>query len=777
MPPWSADNQSDQSAFASVGETQHHKLVEVISRSQHNYRDLIDNLDHAVFTLAMDGEIRVANRRLSELVDVSFPQLIGCRLTDFIETPTRVQFQQWLPQLLKSGSWSGIIPVKLKKDRESRQFQCWVQAVSEDTGFTAIIGWSRDVTSERQSEIRFTELFAALREGIFLSSPDGELLDVNPALVRMLGYESKQDLQSMNLRDVYLDPEQRDSLVREVLDKNAIEDRAIILRRKDGRAIHCLISCAATRDTAGDVLRIQGTIVDVSERRQMEVHLRKEQEFVRSLVASFPDVIAVLDLAGVYTFISPLVQDVLGRPASDFLGKSLGESVHQEDAAKLRSTFQRVALGQGTDSQFEYRTKHANGTWRVLRASASPLYDAGGKISGVVASARDVTDSKRTEQQASQKEKLAAMGEMMAGVAHELNNPLTAILGISDLIRERAVDESMRHQIDTVLKQARRAATIVQNLLVFSRPSILKQTKVQIDLVVKQALDAQRPSLQQKKIKVEFHAAPGLPPIEGDPKLLVQGFSNLISNAEQAIGVARDNGFLRISAVLKDGKIALDFSDDGPGIAPENIGRIFDPFFTTRRPSGGTGLGLTISQAIVKEHGGKIEVESTPGAGATFRVLLPVAVEEPSPAAIGARGFVPSPSGSAELRGHSVFVVDDEESIREIVQEGLAARGMIVEGAASSEEALVHLTTHQYEFVLCDFNLPGLNGEQLFDRVRSHAQGAGPRFVFMTGALFDPAQIAKFEKRGASVVQKPFHVAALATLLTQLLQRPPAGKN
>ena len=339
--------------------------------------------------------------------------------------------------------------------------------------------------------------------------------------------------------------------------------------------------------------------------------------------------IAVLDLTRVYTFMSPLVQDVLGRPATDFLGKSLGDSVHQDDAAKLRSTFQKVALGQGTDTQFEYRTKHANGTWRVLRASASPLYDAGGKISGVVASARDVTESKRTEQQASQKEKLAAMGEMMAGVAHELNNPLTAILGISDLVRERAVDDSMRHQIDTVLKQARRAATIVQNLLVFSRPSILKQTKVQIDLIVKQALDAQRPSLQQKKIKVEFHAAPGLPPIEGDPKLLVQGFSNLISNAEQAIGVSRDSGSLRISAALKDGKIALDFSDDGPGIAPENIGKIFDPFFTTRRPSGGTGLGLTISQAIVKEHGGKIEVESTPGAGATFRVLLPVAVEEP----------------------------------------------------------------------------------------------------------------------------------------------------
>jgi PAS domain S-box-containing protein len=777
MPPHPTDKQSEQ-ALESVEETQHNKLVEVISRSQHNYRDLIDNLDHAVFTLALDGEIRVANRRLSELLGVSFQDLIGCRLTDFIETPTRSEFQQWLALLLKRGTWTGTTSVKFKKEQESRQFQCWLQTVSEDvSGYSSIIGWARDITAERQSEVRFTELFAALREGIFLSTPDGNLLDVNPALVRMLGYETKEDLQAVNLRDIYLDPAQSDLLVDEVLKKGAIEDRAILLRRKDGKVIHCLISSTVTRGAAGQVLRIQGTIIDVSERRQMEKHLHKEQEFVRSLVASFPDVIAVLDLQGVYTFVSPLVQDVLGRPASEFIGKALGDNVHQDDLAKLRSTFQKVALGEGPDGQFEYRTKHADGNWRVLRASASPLYDANGKISGVVASARDVTESNRIEQQLVQKEKLAAMGEMITGVAHELNNPLTAILGISDMIRERAVDDSMRHQVDTVLKQARRAATIVQNLLVFSRPSILRQTKVQIDQIVKQALDAQRASLQQKKITVEFKHAPGLPPIEGDPKLLVQGFSNLIANAEQAIGAVRETGSIRISAALKEGKIALDFSDDGPGIAPENIGKVFDPFFTTRRPTGGTGLGLTISQAIVKEHGGKIEVESTPGAGATFRVLLPAVTEETAPDAPVPRAAAPPLAGTAELRGHSVFIVDDEESIREIVQEGLAARGMIVDGAPSSEEALAHLMAQNYEFVLCDFNLPGLNGEQLFDRVRSHAQGPNPRFVFMTGALLDPAQMAKFEKKGASVLQKPFHVAALATLLTRLLQGQPVGKK
>jgi PAS domain S-box-containing protein len=771
------DKQSDRPVFASPSEAEYNKLVEVISRSQHNYRDLIDNLDHAVFTLALDGEIRVANRCLSELLGVSFQYLIGRRITDFIEVPTHEQFQELLPLLLKAGSWVGTVSVCLRKDREPRQFHCWVQALVEDGEFTGVTGWARDVTAERQSEIRFAELFETLREGIFLSTPAGKLLDANSALVRMLGFDSKRELQARNIRDIYVDPSQRDLLISDAFERGSIQDRAIILRRKDGQTIHCLNSCAVIRDAEGSVLRIQGTLVDVTERLEMEKHLHEEQEFVRSLVASFPDIIAVLSLQGACTFMSPRVQDVLGRAPEEFVGNVLGGKVHPDDFPKLKSTFQKVATGHGTNSQFEYRALHADGTWRMLRASASPLYDTTGKINGVVASARDVTESKTAEQQLMQKEKLAAMGEMMTGVAHELNNPLTAILGISDLIRERAVDDAMRHQIETVLKQARRAATIVQNLLVFSRPSILRQSRVHLDQILKQALDTQRTSLQQKKITVQFQGARDLPTIEGDAKLLVQGFSNLISNAEQAIGAERENGTLRITAGFADGKIVLAFSDDGPGISPQNLGKIFDPFFTTRRPSGGTGLGLTISQAIVKEHGGKIEVESTLGAGTTFRVLLPAVVEEVLPQAVPSRADVPPPPGSAELRGHSVFIVDDEESIREIVHEGLASRGMVVEDAASSEEALSHLVNGKYEFVLCDFNLPGLNGEQLFERVRSQARAATPRFVFMTGALLDSEKVAQFREKGASVLQKPFHVAALATLLAQLLQaQPVVGK-
>src|ERR1700732_1214830 len=378
MPARSADNPSDQSAFASVGEAEYNELVEVISRSQHNYRDLIDNLDHAVFTLALDGEIRVANRRLLELLDVSFQYLIGRRITDFIEVPTHEQFQELLPLLFKAGSWAGTVSVCLRKDREPRQFHCWVQALVEDGQFTGVTGWARDVTLERQSEVRFAELFETLREGIFLSTPDGKLLDPNPALVRMLGFDSKKDLQARNVRDMYVDPSQRDLLISDAFERGSIQGRAIVLRGKDGQAIHCLNSCAVIRDAEGRVLRIQGTLVDVSERLEMEKHLHKEQEFVRSLVASFPDIIAVLSLEGTCTFMSPRVQDVLGRPPEEFIGKVLGGRVHPDDFPKLKAAFQKVAAGHGTNSQFEYRAMHADGTWRMLRASASSLYDANG---------------------------------------------------------------------------------------------------------------------------------------------------------------------------------------------------------------------------------------------------------------------------------------------------------------------------------------------------------------------------------------------------------------
>ena len=758
-------------------EAQFRKLVEVISRSQLNYRELIDSLDHAVFTISLDGEIRVANLRFVKILGVSFQDLIGHRLDEFIAVPTMADAISGRAAFLEKGHWAGRISIQLKSDPRRRFYDCWLQALTDDEHVTSISGWVRDVTSQHESEIRFTELFESLREGIFFTTPEGALLDANPALVRMLGYESKEELKKLNFRDIYAEPAQRDALVHQVVYQGAVQDVDVIYRRKDGSLIHCLASGFASRDTFGRTIRMQGTLVDITERIEIEARLHREQEFVRRLVISFPDMIAVMDFEGRFTFVSPRVEDILGHPAQELVGQLLSEQIHRDDVPQLREAFGRLMSGRIANAQFDYRTKHADGSWRSMRASASPLYDAAGKINGVVASARDVTDSKTVEKQNLQREKLAAMGEMMSGVAHELNNPLTAILGVSDLLRERAPDDATRRQAEIILKQARRAAVIVQNLLAYARPSALARKKMRPEEALQAAIDQQRPALSQKNISIELAPVPAGLALEADPKLLHQVFVNLIVNAEQAITSHGERGALRVSIAHADGKIAFVFADDGPGISAENISKIFDPFFTTKRPGGGTGLGLAICTAIIKEHGGSIEVQSILGKGAEFRVCLPEYAEEFSAPPLAVRPAVAAPTGSGALRGHSVYVVDDEESIREIVQEGLSARGMTVEGASSSEEALSHLAAHTYDFVLCDFNLPGMNGEEFFKRIQPQPGSSVPKFVFMSGALLDSATLAHFTEKGASVLQKPFHIAALATLLTELLQPQTAATN
>jgi PAS domain S-box-containing protein len=760
-------------ASAPSTEEQFKKLVEVISRSQHNYRELIDSLDQAVFTLSLEGEIRVANRSFAEIFGAHIRDLIGHRLHEFVESPTIQDAKNWLPSFVRTGSEAGRLPVRLKKSGELRYFDCWIQAVAEEGAVTGLSGWARDVTSQHQAEIRFNEFFESLREGIFFSSPDGQVLDANPALVRMLGYETKADLQTRNFSDVYADPAQRDALIRELQSRGSVQDREIVLQRKDGSHLYCLASGFAIRDTFGRIVRLQGTLVDITERREIEKRLHREQEFVRHLIAGFPDLIAVFDCEGRFKFVSPRVQDVLGAPPEQFVGQPHDFGVHPDDQRRLAEVFQRMLSGESASAQMEFRARHADGSWRILRASAGPLFDADEKISGVVSSLRDITETKGFEQELVQKERFASMGQMMAGAAHELNNPLTAILGVSDLLRERATDDASRRQIDIVLQQARRAAAIVQNLLAFAVPSGQKRGKVKVDEIVRKVVESHQKSLQQKNISIDVSVAGSLPEIDGDSKLLTQVFANILLNAEQAISGMCDRGSVRITLSHSDDNIAVEFADDGPGIPQEIAEKIYDPFFTTRRPGGGGGLGLTICLGVIKDHGGRIEVQSSPGVGATFRVFLPAAIDKSPARGTSVAPARNVPAVSSALLGRKVLIVDDEESIREIVQEGLSVRGMQVESAGSSEEALAFLATNTCEILLCDFNLPGLNGDQLFDRLRSQAGDSTPRFVFMTGDLLDPSTVASFAARGAHVLQKPFHIAALVTLLTELLQEQP----
>ncbi len=456
--------------------------------------------------------------------------------------------------------------------------------------------------------------------------------------------------------------------------------------------------------------------------------------------------------------------------------------------------YREICSGEKSFASLEYRVRRKDGEVRTVRSNASPLLDEQGKIAGVVASMRDITELKRLEQQAIQTEKLAAMGQLIAGIAHELNNPLTAILGVSELLRDRATDDAMRRQLDLTNRQARRAAHIVKSLLSFSWPHSPGKTRVQLGEVVQRTLQLHDHSLRINNVTVEFTPRLDLPLVVGDADQLVQVFLNIIGNAEHAIREVRDHGTLRVGLV-SDGKfVRITFEDDGAGIKPDDLPRLFDPFFTTKRPGRGTGLGLSICLAIVKEHGGEIEAQSVPGGGALFTVSLPTeselpksdgqGAEELEAAAAQGRGHALAATQSA-LHGRSILVVDDEEGIRELVQDGLAAQGMRVDCAATGEEALRLVAERAYDSVLCDLNLsgggtPAISGKKLFEHICRRAAAephwAPPAFLFMTGDITDPAALQESTRAPARVVYKPFQISDLAAALVEALRAPERSK-
>ena len=403
----------------------------------------------------------------------------------------------------------------------------------------------------------------------------------------------------------------------------------------------------------------------------------------------------------------------------------------------------------------------------------------------MVVSGRDITELKRLEEQLIQAEKLAAMGQMLAGVAHELNNPLTAILGASELVRERpGVDEMTRKQLEMTHRQARRAARIVQNLLEFSRPASPQKKALDLNAVIERTLQLHEHSLRRNAIEVDFHPCPGLPVVVGDASQLIQVFLNLLNNAEQAIREIRPSGRIQIRLVREGSRVLAAVEDDGAGIKPEVLPKLFDPFFTTKRPGGGTGLGLSICLSIVREHGGDIEAESLPRGGAAFTVSLPasfqekareVRLESDSSGAGEMRALTP-----ALLKDRTIMVLDDEESIRSLLSEGLAGHGLKVDCAANAEEALQLILAGNYDAVLCDLKLagsgPNSDGYGVAQRLKIAAGANKPEVIYMSGDVAGEGQ-GSSAMLSVRRLQKPFRISDVLNVLMAVFSRVPAGSG
>jgi len=597
------------------------QLTQMIARSQRNFKELIDSLEDVALAISLDGTFRTVNRRVTEILGVPYTDIVGHKLAEFLNGDLRTESDANLSRFLEKRHWAGVVEIRLKNGSSPSYYDCVVNAIVKSDEVVGASVLARDITEQREKEQRFTQLFETLQEGVYFCTPEGKLLDVNPALVQMLGYGNRDELLSLSPAGLNVEPDQEPVLGRSGSQSGSTRTREIRVKRKDGSVAVCVDTSTGVMD-AGRIVRYQGTLVDVTEKRTMERQLRRQEEFRRHLLESFPDLILVLDPHACYTFVSSRIRDLLGYGPEQLMRKRIDEVT--DNSPELVALYRSVANGQNALATSEYGARHQDGSWRTMLGTASPMLDTEGKPAGVIISVRDVTTEKKLEQQVIQSERLAAMGQMIGGFAHELNNPLTSILGMTELLQDTETNEASRKQLVSLHQQARRAAEIVQNLQYFARPPAPGRSPVNLGELIQRTLHLQAYPLRKSNITVDFLQEPTLPAVMADPNQLMQVFLNLILNADQAIRESREKGTIRIRLGRNPNSVWVMFQDDGPGIAPEVLPHIFDPFFTTKRPGRGTGLGLSICKTLLREHNGNIEAATAPDGGAMFTITLPV---------------------------------------------------------------------------------------------------------------------------------------------------------
>lgn len=369
----------------------------------------------------------------------------------------------------------------------------------------------------------------------------------------------------------------------------------------------------------------------------------------------------------------------------------------------------------------------------------------------------DQTDRRRLQERLVQSEKLSAIGQLIAGVAHDLNNPLTSVVGFADFLAETAdVPSRLREPLRVIQQEAERASKIVKNLLSFARRQERRQL-ASLTPILEATIGLFRNQLSGERIALQLDLDPDLPDLDLSPNQVQQVFVNLIQNAAQAIISVHRPGTVRVRARRWMEGVAVDVSDDGPGMLSQVAERVFEPFFTTKDEGQGTGLGLSISQGIIKEHGGRITLATAPGAGATFTVEFP--------ARVPGRIHPPAPVEPAAPRGLRVLVIDDEPHILHYLRATLEAWGHVVETALDGHTGLERALAGSFDLILSDLRMPRVGGREFYEQLMVRSPEAAARVAFSTGDTVRGDTMAFLEAQARPVLQKPFSLAELRNLL------------
>ena len=765
---------------------------------------------YTILQTAIDGFCRVNRQgRILEVNDAycrmsgySRQELLGMSIAQLEALEAPAEIGEHIVKIIARGE-DRFETRHRRKDGSSYDIEVAIQYhPGEGEQFVAFMhDISRRKQSElalRESEARFSSAFEYAAIGKALVSPEGRWLKVNQATCDMLGY-TRAELLNKTFQDIThpddleADLVQVQALLRGEIDTYQMQKRYF---HKSGAVVWALLSVSLMRDPQGAPLYFISQIVDITERKRAEDALRQSQALLNTAQRLAKTGGWEWDVAAqtmtwteeVYRIHELEPGEAADNPR-DLMPLSL-ECYQPSDRPAIYAAFQRcISHGEPYDLEFPFTTRQGRSIW--IRTAAQPVIEHG-RIARVIGHLIDITERKQAEETLQkqyaalqsaqarlvQSEKLAAIGELVSGVAHELNNPLTSIVLYSQLMEMKTDNAEMKADLEKVLSESNRAARIVRGLLDFARQRPVELRPVQINTLIQECLELVAYQLRTHNIRFETQLEVGLPLTRADPHQLQQVLLNLIQNAQQAIQAVRPTGRLCITSASGpsvfrglDGNsepvIRVSIDDDGPGVPAALLSRIFDPFFTTKDIGAGTGLGLAICHGIVAEHSGHIWVENRAGGGARFIIELPAL--EPNPPEQDRPAAAPGSETGAN--SGSILIIDDETSILDSTARTIEMFGYRVTTETDGQTALNRLRQQSFDLVISDIRMPGLSGGEIYRSIQLSDPALAKRMLFITGDTVSPETRRFLEETRLPCLEKPFEIDELLQHIQQMLEK------
>src|ERR1700687_1490261 len=789
-------------------------LFEQAATVQRQWAYTFDSIQDPILVHDQNGQILRANQRLARLLGKDSASLVGRAVADVLDHPG--QPWQTCPYCEGTAGEGDELDPWLKgfflasnsnfNDPSGRQLGT-VHAL-------------KDITERKRAEEKYRTLIANLQEGVFISTPQGRYLDFNDAFMRMLGYDNRDELMAIDIgQTLYMVPQDRERQIKLLQEHGAVEDFEFQLRRKDGEALTVLESSIATRDGTGAVTAFQGFMLDITERKRAEQEVRRRNRELMVLnsigqtlsqALELPDLLGRslrqvtelfgLDMASIYLLEEKtgMVRRVAGVGHHSDYVRHFPSAVIQADLLNhIRAVHATVLSAQSLPLPPVFRdllqkenvlAAHVVVLWsknrmvgcllvgsRKMReftpadlnllAAAGTQFAAAIEKSLLYEEARQAYENvRRTQEQLLQSEKMAAVGQLISGVAHELNNPLTAILGYSQLLASSCeISVKGAEYLEKLHKQAQRTQRIVQNLLSFARQQKPERLPVNLNQILDDTIALRDYDLRINNIQIHRDLAPGLPFTAADPHQLQQVFLNILNNAVDAVLEKSDRGEIWIRSGMEGRNMVVEFTDSGPGV--QDASRVFDPFYTTKPVGKGTGLGLSICYGIITEHGGTVQVRNSPPRGATFALKLPL-------------HFAASPmrstaAGTSDIVFKSrILLVDDEEDVLDLEREVLVTRGFSILVARSGREAQQCLKKESVDLVVTDVKMPGeMSGRDLYEWIVKHRPELQSRVLFTMSSTRPEEMNNLLQESGCCVLQNPCEVENFAQVIQEVLRQ------